>query len=84
MRSNQYRSSDVRRSTCRSTLNYILRVTDFDTKEPFPRSEFTPSSIWTYWMLIDRQRQSQFMPELHGWISKLTFRHLQILHQEIF
>ena len=26
-------------------------------KEPFPRSEFTPGSIWTYWMLIDRQMQ---------------------------
>ena len=28
-------------------------------------------------MLIDRQMQSAFMPELHRWISKLTARHLQ-------
>ena len=27
-------------------------------------------------MLIDRQMQSAFMPELHRWISKLTARHL--------
>ena len=27
-------------------------------------------------MLIDRQMQSLFMPELHRWISKLTARHL--------
>ena len=53
-------------------------------KEPFPRSEFTLGSIWTYWMMIDRQMQSDFMSELHRWISKLTARHLQILHQEIF
>ena len=53
-------------------------------KEPFPRSEFTLGSIWTCWMLIDRQMQSAFMPELHRWISKLTSRHLQLVHQEIF
>ena len=36
------------------------------------------ASIWTCWMLIDRQMQSApFMPELHSWISKLTARHLQ-------
>ena len=34
-------------------------------------------------MLIDRQMQSDFMSELHRWISKLTARHLQILYQEI-
>ena len=28
--------------------------------------------------------QSAFMPELHRWISKLTVRHLQLVHQEIF
>ena len=27
-------------------------------------------------MLIDRQMQSAFLPELHRWISKLTARHL--------
>ena len=27
--------------------------------------------------------QSDFMSELHRWISKLTARHLQILHQEL-
>ena len=27
-------------------------------------------------MLIDRQMQSAFMPELHRWISRLTARHL--------
>ena len=26
-------------------------------KESFPRSEFTPGCIWTYWMLVDRQMQ---------------------------
>ena len=35
-------------------------------------------------MLVNRQMQSEFMPELHRWISKLTARHLQIFHQEIF
>ena len=29
-------------------------------------------------MLIDRQMQSAFMPELHRWISKLTARNLQL------
>ena len=53
-------------------------------KEPFPRSEFTPGPIWTYWKLIDRQMQSAFMPELQRWISKLTARYLQLVHQEIF
>ena len=28
-------------------------------------------------MLIDRQMQSAFLPELHRWISKLNARHLQ-------
>ena len=46
-------------------------------KESFPGSEFKPASIWTCWMLIVRQMQSAFMPELHRWISKLTARHLQ-------
>ena len=32
-------------------------------------------------MLIDRQMQSDFMSELRRWISKLTARHLKILHQ---
>ena len=54
----------------------MLCVTDFDPKESFPGSEFKPASIWTCWMLIDRQMQSAFMPELHRWISKLTARHL--------
>ena len=31
-------------------------------------------------MLIDRQMQSAFMPELHRWISKLTARHLQLAY----
>ena len=56
----------------------MLSVTDFDPKETI--SEFTPGSIWTYWMLIDRQMQSDFMSKLHRWISKLTARHLQTLH----
>ena len=33
-------------------------------------------------MQIDRQMQSAFMPELHRWISKLTARHLQLVHQD--
>ena len=28
--------------------------------------------------------RSEFTPEIHRWISKLTARHLQFLHQEIF
>ena len=55
----------------------MLSVTDLSQKESFPGSEFKPASIWTCWMLIDRQMQSAFMPELHRWISKLTARHLQ-------
>ena len=54
----------------------MLSVTDFDPKESFPGSEFKPASIWTCWMLIDRQMQSAFMPELHRLVSKLTARHL--------
>ena len=85
MQSHQHRSSPVSiymykwedRSTCLAS-----RIST--QKEPFPRSEFTPGSIWTYWMLIDRQMQSDFMSKLHRWISKLTARHLQILHLEIF
>ena len=41
------------RSTC-----LVSRIST--QKEPFPRSEFTPGSIWTYWMLIDHQMQSDF------------------------
>ena len=55
----------------------MLSVTDLSQKESFPGSEFKPASIWTCWMLIDRQMQSAFMPELHRWISKLAARHLQ-------
>ena len=29
-------------------------------------------------MLIDRQMQSAFLPEVHRWISKLTARYLQL------
>ena len=44
------------------------------------------NSIWTYCMLIDRQMQSEIMPELHscGFQSWPPGPHLQILHQEIF
>ena len=62
----------------------MLSVTDFDPKAPFSRAEFLPGSIWTHWMRIDRQMQSDFMSELHRWISKLTARHLQLVHQEVF
>ena len=55
----------------------MLSVMDLSQKESFPGSEFKPASIWTCWMLSDRQMQSAFMPELHRWISKLTARHLQ-------
>ena len=55
----------------------MLSVMDLSQKESFPGSEFKPASIWTCWMLIDRQMQSALMPELHRWISKLTARHLQ-------
>ena len=60
----------------------MLSVTDLSQKESFPGSEFKPASIWTCWMQIDRQMQSAFMPELHRWISKLTARHLQLVHQD--
>ena len=65
----------VDRSTCLAS-----RIST--EKESFPGSEFKPASIWTCWMLIDRQMQSAFMPELHRWISKLIARHLH--HQDIF
>ena len=77
MRSNQYRASPA--------SIYVYWWVDWSTclasripteKESFPGSEFKPASIWTCWMLIDRQMQSAFMPELHRWISKLTARHL--------
>ena len=55
----------------------MLSVMDLSQKESFLGSEFKPASIWTCWMLIDRQMQSAFMPELYRWISKLTARHLQ-------
>ena len=55
----------------------MLSITDLSQKESFPGSEFKPASIWTCWMLMDRQMQSAFMPEVHRWISKLTARHLQ-------
>ena len=83
MRSNQYRASPasiciywwVDRSTCLAS-----RIST--EKESFPGSEFKPASIWTCWMLIDRQMQSAFVPELHRWILKLTARRLH--HQDIF
>ena len=60
----------------KSRISHISRIST--QKESFPGSEFKPASIWTCWMLIDRQTQSApFMPELHRWISKLTARHLQ-------
>ena len=59
----------VDRSTC-------LASRILSQNESFPGPEFKPASIWTSWMLIDRQMQSPFMPELHRWISKLTARHL--------
>ena len=69
----------LRWSTCTIVSRSInmLSVTDLSQKESFPGSEFKPASIWTCWMLIDRQMQSAFMPELHRWISKLTAPHLQ-------
>ena len=59
MRSNHYRASPasiyiygwVDRSTCLAS-----RIST--EKESFPGSEFKPASIWTCWMLIDRQMQS--------------------------
>ena len=73
------------RSTCRPTCRFLLvsrsinmlSIINLSQKESFPGSEFKPASIWTCWMLIDRQMQSAFMPELHRWSSKLTARHLQ-------
>ena len=50
----------MRSNPCRSspTSIYMLSFTDFEPQtEPFPRSEFTPGCIWTYWMLVDRQMQ---------------------------
>ena len=67
----------VDRSTCLAS-----RIST--QKESFPGSEFKPASIWTCWMLIDRQMQSAFMPELHRWISKLTARHLHHHALDIF
>ena len=64
----------------------MLSVTDFFPKGTIYEvrvhagAKFFPPS----YMLADRQMQSEITPELHRWISKLTARHLQILHQEIF
>ena len=64
------------RSTCLSS--WILTQ-----NEPFLRSELMPGSFWTYCILINRQMQSEFMPELHRWISKSTARYLKVLHREM-
>ena len=71
MWSNQYRSSPasiymywwVDRSTCLAS-----RIST--QKESFPGSEFKPASIWTCWMLIDRQMQSAFR---HAGTSQVDF-----------
>ena len=62
----------------------MLSLTDFVPKGIISGVRDQAGSMWTCWMLIDRQMQSEFMPELHRWISKLTARHLQLVHQEIF
>ena len=65
----------------------MLSVTDFD-----PKGTISEVRVHAGLYLdkldadhrVDRQMQSDFMSELHRWISKLTARHQQILHQEIF
>ena len=62
----------------------MLSVMDFDPKGTISEVRVHSGLYLDILMLIDRQMQSEFMPELHRWISKLTARHLQIPHQEIF
>ena len=59
----------------------MLSVTDFDPKRTISEvrvhagAKFGHTGCWSI---------AKCRPELHRWISKLTARHLQILHQEIF
>ena len=63
----------------------MLSVTDFDPKVIISEVRVQAG---LYLDMLDADRSpnavSVPMPELHRWISKLTARHLQILHQEIF
>ena len=47
----------------------MLSVTDLSQKESFPGSEFKPASIWTCWMLMDRQNAVSF----HAGTSQVDF-----------
>ena len=64
-----------------TTSIYMLSVTDFDPKGTISEvrvhagAKFGHTGCWSI---------AKCRPELHRWISKLTARHLQILHQEIF
>ena len=52
-------------------------------KESFPGSEFKPASIWTCWMLIDRQMQSasrNFTGGFRSWLPATC----KVRDQEIF
>ena len=71
--------------TFSTTSIYMLSVTDFDPKETISGIRVHAGAKFGHTgCMVDRQMQSEFTPELHRWISKLTARHLQILHREIF
>ena len=63
------------------TSIYMLSVTDFDPKGTISEvrvnagAKFGHTGCWSI---------AKCRPELHRWISKLTARNLQILHQETF
>ena len=58
-------------------------VTDFDPKWTISEVRVHAGAKFGHTgCFVDRQMQSEFTPELHRWISKLTAR--KILHQEIF
>ena len=64
----------------------MLSVTDFDPKGTISEVR-VHDRLYLDTLDADRsplEMQSDFMSELHRWVSKLTARHLQILHQEIF
>ena len=56
----------------------MLSVTDFVPKGIISEVRVQAHLYLDMLMLIDRQMQSAFMPELHRWISKLTARHLHL------
>ena len=85
MRSNQYRSSDLRRSICRSTLIYMISVMDFDPKETISEVRVHAG---LYLDVLDAVRSPNAV-RVHAGTTQVDFEvdrppPAQILHQEIF